>query len=94
MERFSTCELREKEVINLCDGSKLGCPCDFEFDVYEGSITAIIVPGSGGFFGLGRSNDLIIPWKNIECIGTDAILVRMSMDDEVIFYNNKGKRRK
>lgn len=92
MERFSTCELREKEVINLCDGSKLGCPCDFEFDVYEGAITAIIIPRSGGFLGLSRGNDLIIPWKNIECIGTDAILVRMSPGDDLIFYKGKGRK--
>ena len=44
MERFSTCELREKEVINLCDGARLGTPCDFEFDVCDGKITALIVP--------------------------------------------------
>ena len=93
MERFSTCELREKEVINLCDGSRLGCPCDFEFDVYEGSITAIIVPRPSGFLGLSRANDLVIPWKNIECIGTDAILVRLSADNDVIFYKGKGKRK-
>ena len=93
MERFSTCELREKEVINLCDGSKLGCPSDFEFDVYEGAITAIIIPRSGGFLGFNRGADIIIPWKNIECIGTDAILVRMSSDEDVVFYKGKGKRK-
>ena len=47
MERFSTCELREKEVINLCDGARLGTPCDFEFDVCDGKITALIVPQQG-----------------------------------------------
>ncbi len=93
MERFSTCELREKEVINLCDGTRLGCPSDFEFNVFDGLITALIVPRSGGFLGLSRGNDLVIPWKNIECIGTDAILVRMSPSDEVIFYKGKVKKK-
>ena len=93
MERFSTCELREKEVINVCDGSRLGCPCDFEFNVCDGTITALIVPRPGGFFGLSRQNDMIIPWKNIECIGTDAILVRMTTPEEVVFYNQKVKRK-
>lgn len=77
MEKFSTCQLREKEIINICDGARLGCPADFEFNVYQGSITALIVPRPGGFLGLSRSNDLIIPWESIECIGTDTILVRM-----------------
>ena len=96
MEKFSTCELREKEVINVCDGSRLGCPCDFEFNVCDGAITALIVPRPGGFLGFGRQNDMVIPWKNIECIGTDAILVRMSAHDEAIFYNQntqKGRKR-
>lgn len=91
MERFSTCELREKEVINLCDGTRMGCPCDFEFNVYEGVITALIVPRHGGFLGLNRVNDIVIPWDRIECIGTDAILVRMTSDDEKSLY--KGKKR-
>lgn len=81
MERFSTCELREKEVINLCDGTLLGRPYDFEFNVYEGVITALIVPRSGGLFGFSRADDLIIPWNQIERIGTDAILVRISVQD-------------
>lgn len=81
MERFSTCELREKEVINLCDGTRMGCPCDFEFNVYEGAITAIIVPSHNSFFGLNRADDIVIPWERIERIGTDAILVRITKDD-------------
>ena len=92
MERFSTCDLREKDVINLCDGSKLGCPNDFEFSTFDGKITAIIVTRSGGFLGLGRSHDLIIPWSKIECIGEDAILVRLSAGD--MFQTEDKKRKK
>lgn len=90
MERFSTCQLREKEVINVCDGTRLGCPADFEFNVYQGVITALIVPRPGGFLGLSRANDLIIPWENIECIGTDTILVRISEGSQESTYNGKG----
>ncbi len=93
MERFSTCELREKEVINLCDGTRLGYPADFEFNVFDGSISAIVIKRFGGFLGFGRGNDIVIPWKNIECIGTDAILVRMTVDDEVIFFKGRSKKR-
>ena len=81
MERFSTCELREKDVINMCDGVNLGCPCDFEFDVYNGEITALIISRSSGFFRLNRSYDIKIPWKNIERIGEDAILVRLTAEE-------------
>ncbi|MBE6545948.1 MAG: YlmC/YmxH family sporulation protein [Ruminococcaceae bacterium] len=91
MERFSTCELREKEVINLCDGVKLGCPCDFEFNVCEGKITAIIVPRPSGFLGLSHARDLLIPWDRIECIGSDAILVRLQPTEYRL--NEKGEKR-
>ena len=91
MERFSTCELREKEVINLCDGTRLGCPCDFEFNVYEGAITALIVTRPSGFLGLSRANDIIIPWDKIECIGADAILVRMTSEERSVINRGKGE---
>ena len=90
MERFSTCQLREKEVINLCDGCRLGCPSDFEFDGRDGRITALILHRPCGFLGLSHANDLIIPWNKIECIGEDAILVRLSAEEGRI--PEKGRR--
>ena len=91
MERFSTCDLREKEVINLCDGTKLGCPTDFEFDGCDGRITAIVIRLPSGFLGLGQSKDIIIPWNKIECIGADAILVKLAHGD--IFIPEKKKKK-
>ena len=90
MERFSTCELRDKEVINICDGTRMGCPCDFEFNVYKGAITALIVPRSCGFLGLNRAQNIVIPWERVECIGTDAILVRIAPDEK---NNGDNKKR-
>ncbi len=81
MERFSTCDLKQKEVINLCDGSRLGYPSDFEFDLCDGKILAIIVPRPCGFFGWNHTGDLIIPWCKIECIGEDAILVKLQPNE-------------
>ena len=92
MERFNTCDLREKEVVNVCDGTRLGCPCDFEFNVCDGRITALVVPRGGGFFGLGRNDDIIIPWCKIECIGSDAILVKLSPDEYRSREKDKKKR--
>lgn len=91
MQRFSTCELREKEIINLCDGTRLGCASDFEFDSCEGRITAIVISRSGGFLGLGESKDIVIPWNKIECIGEDAILVRLAHGE--FFIPEKKKKR-
>ena len=30
MANTTFCELREKEIINICDGARLGCICDLE----------------------------------------------------------------
>lgn len=76
MAMTSFCELRRKEVINLRDGARLGCICDFEIDACSGLIRAIVVPGPPRFFGLFRSDEeLVIPFNCINKIGGDVILV-------------------
>lgn len=81
MRRCSTAELRHLEIINLCDGARLGYASDFEFDKDDAKILAIVIPGSGGFFGIGKEDDLVIPWELIERIGEDTILVRLTKQD-------------
>ena len=76
-ERCSTCELRDKEVINLCDGRRLGYISDFELELCSGRITAICVPGEMGCFGFKKGEEIVIPWENIQRIGEDAILVEV-----------------
>ena len=49
---------------------------DVTADLQSGTITSIIVPGSNKFLGMfSGNNDIIIPWKNINYIGEDIILV-------------------
>jgi YlmC/YmxH family sporulation protein len=68
--------LREKQVINSCDGAFLGFICDLEIDLSCGHIKAIILPGPSRLFGLLRpERDIIIPWNKICKIGKDVILV-------------------
>ncbi len=70
-------DLRCKEVINLCDGCRMGYVGDVEIDVVCGRVVALVVPGRCRFFGLfGREEDYIIPWEEIDKIGDDIILVR------------------
>lgn len=69
-------EMREKEVINVFNGEKLGYIYDFEIDVEKGVFTGIVLIPQGrtlSFFG--KANDLVIDWKKIIKIGTDIILV-------------------
>jgi len=47
-------------------------------DLESGNITSIIVPGSNKLINIFSSNnDIVIPWKNIKCIGDDIILVEI-----------------
>lgn len=69
-------DLKQKEVINMCDCKKLGCVADLELDVCKGTICALIVPGPGRICGiLGRETEFIIPWHDVKQIGEDIILV-------------------
>ncbi len=73
-------ELRKKDVVNICDGRKLGRICDMEIDIAEriGQVTAIIVPGQSKLFGILRSDEeLVIPYQCINKFGDDVILVEI-----------------
>ena len=43
-------DLRNKEVINLCDGSKMGRITDIVFNSDSGKVVGIVVPGEKRFF--------------------------------------------
>lgn len=94
MKRCSTTDLRHLEIVNLCDGARLGYASDFEFDCEDARILALVIPGSCGFFGVGREEDLIIPWHRIECIGEDTILVRLTQQELSSCTCQSKKKRK
>lgn len=72
------CELREKEVINLCTCRKLGCICDVDLDLCEGCIKAVIVPEAGKFCGIfGYNAEYVIPFCCIRQVGKDIITVEI-----------------
>ena len=72
-------DLRNKEVINMKDGTRLGCVDDVEIDTCNAKLVSIIVYGRLKCFGLfGREDDIIICWKDIQVIGEDTILVCLS----------------
>lgn len=72
-------DLRQKEVINISDGKRLGFVSDVEINFAAGYIEAVIVPGKGGFLGIfGRGEEYVIPWKDIVRVGDDILLVEYS----------------
>lgn len=70
-----TLTFKQKEVINIIDGRRLGYVQDVEANFETGEITAIVVHGSGKLFSLTTKNDIVIPWNKIKRIGEDIILV-------------------
>ncbi|MPN62299.1 hypothetical protein SDC9_210046 [bioreactor metagenome] len=74
MTRFS--RLRQKEVVNIMDGARLGVVCDLVIDESCGKICAIVVPGQLRFSVFFKGErDTVIPWQNIRKIGEDVVLV-------------------
>lgn len=74
---FRATQLRQKEVINISCGMRVGYVSDVEINFESGRIDAIIIPGQGRFFGLfGREKEHIIPWENIVKVGDDIILIK------------------
>ena len=72
-------DFKHKEVINICDGKRLGFVQDVCADLDTGRITSIIVPGgTNRLMNLfSNNNDIVIPWEQIKCIGEDLILVEI-----------------
>ena len=72
-------DFKHKEVINITDARRLGYVQDVCANLETGTITAIIVPGGPNklvnFFS--SSNDIVIKWEDIRCIGEDLILVEI-----------------
>lgn len=70
-------DMHNKEVINVCDGHRLGYVDDVEVDTCTAQLVSIVIRGRAKCFGLlGREEDIVICWKEIEVIGDETILVR------------------
>ena len=74
---ISTDKLKNKEVINICDGRSLGFVYDIEVDLDKGVIDGIVIPGARGFMGLfsKKEGDMVIKWDKVKTVGDDVILV-------------------
>lgn len=88
----SLSDLKNKEIIDVKTGEKLGFVDDVEMDIESARVLALIVFGRPRFFGLfGREKDLIIQCKEIMIIGEDVILISPeNLEKEE--YSPKNKR--
>lgn len=73
-------DLRDREIINVLDGKRLGPIKDIVLDLENGKIRAIVLAAltGGRILGIfGRNDDLVIPWDKIVRIGVDVVLVEV-----------------
>lgn len=84
-------EFSSKEVISVKSGNKLGYIDDIHIDTDDSRVVSLIIKGRQRLFGLlGREDDTIIDWKDVEIFGDDTILV--SCSEMVKVHNRKFKR--
>ena len=78
--RCKITDIKNREVIHVKTGIRLGYVNDFEIDTSEARLLGIIIFGRLKCFGLfGREDDLFIRWSEIKVIGEDTILVDCSI---------------
>ena len=84
-------DMHDKEVINVCDGTRLGCVDDVEVDTCTAQLVAIVIHGRPKCMGfMGHEEDLVIGWKEIEVIGEQTILVNHPTPPEQCVARRKG----
>ena len=71
-------ELRCKEVINICDGCRLGFVGDVEVMLPDGRVMALVVP---------------VPWDCIKQIGDDIILIDKPPERRPPYQDRRKRRR-
>ena len=94
MRKVSTARLRELEVINLCGGERLGYPCEFEIEIDDGRLVSMIVSDREGIAFFSKKEEYVIPWYMIQCIGEDAILVKIPENELTACINDDKKAKK
>lgn len=72
------CELKQKEVINVCTCKSLGYPIDIDVDIHKGIVLSLILPGPGRLCSFWNDKEYLIPWSCVRQVGDDIILVEIT----------------
>lgn len=71
-------ELAGKEIINICNGARLGVvgESDLAIDEDSGQVRSIIIPRRGNLISFWvEKQNMIIPWDSVKKIGHEVIIV-------------------
>ncbi len=83
-------DLRSKEIINLCDGSRMGHIVDVVFNSDSGKVTGIVAPGEKKIFK--KNSEIFIPIEKVRRIGDDVILIRFEILDANYRYGSINQK--
>lgn len=73
--------LRNKEVIDMKTGMRLGYVDDIEIDTETENVVSLIIFGRSRAFGImGRDDDIVIKCSDIALVGEDTILVQQEKE--------------
>ena len=82
-------ELRQKEIVNVLCGKRMGRISDIIFSTNTKKILGIVVPSQQKLFK--QREDYFIPWENVTKIGDDVILVSINVDNCTSLVKNTAK---
>jgi len=82
-------ELRQKEIVNVLCGKRMGKLSDLIFSTNSKKVLGIVVPSQHKLFR--QREDIFIPWDNINKIGDDVILVSINVDSCTAIVKSSGK---
>ena len=74
-------DFKQKEVINIKDGSRLGYVSDIHMCKDKGHCKQLIIPGPARIFGVfGREQEYRVDWEHVKQVGDDLILIECETD--------------
>ena len=82
-------ELRQKEIVNVLCGKRMGKLTDLIFSTNTKKVLGIVVPSEHKLFR--QREDFFIPWENITQIGDDVILVSVNVDNCTAIVKTNAK---
>lgn len=86
---LSYTELKCKDIVNTKNGAKMGKLVDIIFAANGSGVLGIVAPGQRKLFR--PVEDIFIPWKNIEKIGADVILVDIDVCSSMAAVRKDGQ---
>ncbi|MBQ8515375.1 MAG: YlmC/YmxH family sporulation protein [Ruminococcus sp.] len=80
----SMADLKDKDIINICNGENLGYADDIRLDTQTAVVTGLIMYGKPRYFGIfGAREKSVITYDQIRLIGKDVILVSLEKSSSI-----------